>query len=137
QGRPPGLRQPDAGACAVMDGSSVSLGGALVAGLASFVSPCVLPIVPGYLSFISGVNVMQLKGGAPAHLARRIGITSIVFVLGFSTVFVTLGAAATYVGYLLQQYKREFGLVGGVLVIVLGLHMTGIFRIKWLLYEAR
>jgi cytochrome c-type biogenesis protein len=62
---------------------------ALLAGFVSFVSPCVLPIVPGYLSFISGVNLVQLKGkGAPAALTRRVALTSVFFVLGFSTVFV-------------------------------------------------
>ena len=118
--------------------SSVSLFGALVAGLISFISPCVLPIVPGYLSFISGINVTQMKGDArPQGMARRVGITSLAFVLGFSTVFVTLGAAATLVGYYLQQYKRELGMVGGVIIIILGLHTAGILPIKWLLYEKR
>jgi len=118
--------------------SSISLLTAFAAGLVSFVSPCVLPIVPGYLSFISGVNVAQLKGAEPpAHLMRRIGVMSVVFVLGFSTVFVTLGAAATLVGYYLQQYKRELAMVGGAVVIVLGLHTAGIVKIPWLLYEKR
>ena len=118
--------------------SSVSLFGALVAGLISFISPCVLPIVPGYLSFISGINVAQLKGtDKPEGLARRVGITSLAFVLGFSTVFVTLGAAATLVGYYLQHYKRELGMAGGVVIIILGLHTAGILPIKWLLYEKR
>jgi cytochrome c-type biogenesis protein len=117
---------------------SVSLFGALVAGLISFISPCVLPIVPGYLSFISGVNMAELKDGErPAGLARRVGITSLAFVLGFSTVFVALGAAATMVGYYLQQYKRELGMIGGVVIIILGLHTAGILPIKWLLYEKR
>jgi len=117
---------------------SVSLFGALVAGLISFISPCVLPIVPGYLSFISGVNMAELKDGErPAGLARRVGITSLFFVLGFSTVFVALGAAATMVGYYLQQYKRELGMIGGVVIIILGLHTAGILPIKWLLYEKR
>ena len=76
--------------------SPIGLFTAFIAGLASFISPCVLPIVPGYLSFISGVNVAQLKGEeAPTHVMRRIFIMSVVFVLGFSTVFVSLGAAAT------------------------------------------
>jgi cytochrome c-type biogenesis protein len=118
--------------------SSISLVTAFLAGLASFLSPCVLPIVPGYLSFISGVNVAQLKGGdAPAHLMRRIAIMSLVFVLGFSTVFVSLGAAATLLGYYLQQYKRELAVVGGAIVVVLGLHTAGIVKIPWLLYEKR
>jgi cytochrome c-type biogenesis protein len=118
--------------------SSISLFTAFVAGLASFLSPCVLPIVPGYLSFISGVNVAQLKGEeAPAHLMRRIGIMSVVFVLGFSTVFVSLGAAATMLGYYLQRYKRELAVVGGAVVVVLGLHTAGLIKIPWLLYERR
>ena len=120
-----------------MDGS-VSFVTAFAGGLASFVSPCVLPIVPGYLSFISGVNVAEFKASAaPSGLVRRVAIMSCVFVLGFSTVFVALGAAATYIGYWLQQYKRELGMVGGALVIVLGLHTAGIIRIPWLLYEKR
>jgi cytochrome c-type biogenesis protein len=117
--------------------SSVSFVGSFVAGLLSFVSPCVLPIVPGYLSFISGVNVAQLRGETPAGLTRRVAITSVAFVLGFSTVFVALGAAATLVGYYLQHYKRTLGMVGGVVIIILGLHTAGILPIKWLLYEKR
>ena len=118
--------------------SSVSVFGAVLAGLVSFISPCVLPIVPGYLSFISGVNMSQLKGSErPAGLARRVGITSLAFVLGFSTVFVALGAAATMVGYYLQQYKRQLGMIGGIVIIILGLHTAGILPIKWLLYEKR
>jgi cytochrome c-type biogenesis protein len=118
--------------------TSVSLFTAFVAGILSFISPCVLPIVPGYLSFISGVNVSQFKDGtSPAGLARRVGITSLAFVAGFSTVFIALGAAATLVGYYLQQYKRALGLVGGLVIVVLGLHTSGLIQIKWLLYEKR
>jgi cytochrome c-type biogenesis protein len=96
--------------------SNVSLAAAFVAGLFSFVSPCVLPIVPGYLSFISGVNVAQWKGGgAPGELVRRVLVASLAFVLGFSTVFVALGAAATLVGALLQQHKRTLGMIGWLL----------------------
>jgi cytochrome c-type biogenesis protein len=116
----------------------VSLLGAFLGGVVSFVSPCVLPIVPGYLSFISGVNVAQFKNQeVPPGLARRVAITSLCFVLGFSTVFVTLGAAATYTGYLLKQYQRGLGIVGGVLVLVFGLHTAGIVRIPFLLYQKR
>ena len=118
--------------------SSVSLAAAFLAGLFSFVSPCVLPIVPGYLSFISGVNVAQFKGGsAPSDLVRRVLLASLAFVLGFSTVFVALGAAATLVGALLQQYKRSLGMIGGVIILVLGLHTMGVLRIPWLLGEKR
>jgi len=118
--------------------SSVSLFAAFGAGVLSFLSPCVLPIVPGYLSFISGSNVSQYRTAeAPRDLLRRVAITSLFFVLGFSSVFVTLGAAATLVGYYLQQYKRGLAMIGGALIIVLGLHTAGVFRIPWLLYEKR
>jgi len=117
--------------------SSVSIFTSFAAGVLSFISPCVLPIVPGYLSFISGVNVAELKGETTAGFSRRVAITSVAFVLGFSTVFVALGAAATLVGYYLQQYKRTLGMVGGVVIILLGLHTAGILPIRWLLYEKR
>jgi cytochrome c-type biogenesis protein len=121
-----------------MTQESVSLVTAFLAGVVSFISPCVLPIVPGYLSFISGVNLAQYKGNeTPAGLARRVGITSGAFVLGFSSVFIALGAAATLIGYYLQQYKRPLGIIGGVVIIVLGLHTAGLLKIKWLLYEKR
>jgi cytochrome c-type biogenesis protein len=117
---------------------TVSVLTAVVAGVLSFVSPCVLPIVPGYLSFISGVNLASLKGAeTPAGLARRVGATSAAFVAGFSTVFIALGAAATLAGYYLQQYKRPLGMIGGVVIVILGLHTAGILPIKWLLYEKR
>jgi cytochrome c-type biogenesis protein len=118
---------------------SVSLIGAFLAGLVSFISPCVLPIVPGYLSFISGVNVGQLRDGqATAGLGRRVALSSLAFVLGFSTVFIALGAAATLVvGAVLERYKRELGVAGGVVIILLGLHTAGVLPIKWLLYEKK
>jgi cytochrome c-type biogenesis protein len=117
---------------------SVSLLTAFVAGVLSFVSPCVLPIVPGYLSFISGVNVTTWKGQEPeAGQARRVALTSFAFVLGFSTVFVSLGAAATLVGYYLQQWKRPLGMLGGAIIVILGLHTLGVFRLSFLLYEKR
>jgi cytochrome c-type biogenesis protein len=117
---------------------SISVFGAFVGGLLSFLSPCVLPIVPGYLSFISGVNLAQFRAGqAPAALTRRVGLTGLAFVLGFSTVFVTLGAAASLAGALLRQYQRPLAMVGGIVVLILGIHMTGLLRIPWLMQERR
>ena len=111
---------------------------AFTAGIVSFISPCVLPIVPGYLSFISGINVAKFKNQeTPKDQARRVAITSLFFVLGFSTVFVALGAAATTFGDFLGQYKRVLGQVGGAVIIVLALHMMGVYRINWLLGEMR
>ncbi len=118
---------------------SVSILTAVLGGLLSFLSPCVLPIVPGYLSFISGVNLAQFREAkTPAGFTRRVVLTGLAFVLGFSTVFVALGAAATLVvGAWLQQYKRELTLVGGVLILILGVHTMGLIRIPWLLQERR
>ncbi len=110
--------------------------GAFFAGLVSFLSPCVLPLVPGYVSLISGVGVEELK--APqAHLMRRVMVNSIGFILGFSVIFVTEGLAATSLGSALGMYKHTLARVAGVLIIIFGLHLTGIFKIKALYTDAR
>jgi cytochrome c-type biogenesis protein len=107
-----------------------------VAGLTSFLSPCVLPLVPGYLSLISGVGLEELK--APqAQLMRRVMVNSIVFILGFSVVFIALGLAATGVGQVLGIYKNTIARIAGVVIILFGLHLTGIFKIKALYTDAR
>src|SRR5271156_6841076 len=109
---------------------------AFFAGLISFLSPCVLPLVPGYLSLISGAGLEELK--APqAQLMRRGMVKSIGFILGFSIVFIVLGAAATEVGQLLGIYKHTLARVAGVVIILFGLHLTGIFKIKALYTDAR
>src|SRR5881396_154967 len=109
---------------------------AFVAGLISFLSPCVLPLVPGYVSLISGVGVEELK--APqAQLMRRVMVNSVGFILGFSVVFVTLGAISTEIGQLLARYKSLLAQVAGVVIILFGLHLTGVFKIKALYTDAR
>ena len=102
---------------------------AFVAGLASFLTPCVLPLVPGYVSLISGVGVEELKI-QQAGVLRKVMLNSLAFVIGFSIVFVTLGALSTEVGQLAVQYKALLAQTAGVLVILFGLHLTGILRIK-------
>jgi cytochrome c-type biogenesis protein len=109
---------------------------AFVAGLISFLSPCVLPLVPGYVSMISGAGVDELKA-AQGQLMRRVMMNSVAFILGFSVVFITLGAVSTEVGQLAAQYKHTLSIVAGVVVIIFGLHLTGIFQIKWLLQDTR
>ncbi|HTS36960.1 MAG TPA: cytochrome c biogenesis protein CcdA [Candidatus Solibacter sp.] len=109
---------------------------AFVAGLISFLSPCVLPLVPGYVSMISGAGVEELKA-AQGQLMRRVMLNSIGFILGFSVVFITLGAVSTEIGQLAAQYKHTLSIVAGVVVIIFGLHLTGIFQIKWLLQDTR
>jgi cytochrome c-type biogenesis protein len=109
---------------------------AFFAGLISFLSPCVLPLVPGYLSLISGAGLEELK--APeANLMRRVMVNSIAFILGFSVVFIALGLAATEVGQVLGIYKHLLARIAGVVIIIFGLHLTGIFKIKALYTDAR
>lgn len=109
---------------------------AFFAGLISFLSPCVLPLVPGYVSLISGAGVEELKS-PQSQLMRRVMVNSIGFILGFSIVFVTLGAISTEIGQLAARYKHTLSIVAGVVIIIFGLHLTGIFQIKWLLQDAR
>ena len=109
---------------------------AFVAGLISFLSPCVLPLVPGYVSLISGAGVEELKS-PQAQLMRRVMVNSIGFILGFSVVFITLGAISTEIGQVAARYKHTLSIVAGVVIIIFGLHLTGIFQIKWLLQDTR
>jgi cytochrome c-type biogenesis protein len=115
---------------------NVTLPAAFLAGLISFLSPCVLPLVPGYLSLISGAGVEELKS-SQSQLMRRVMMNSIAFIVGFSVVFIALGAAATELGQVLGIYKHTLARVAGVVIILFGLHLTGIFKIKALYTDAR
>jgi cytochrome c-type biogenesis protein len=109
---------------------------AFVAGLLSFLSPCVLPLVPGYISLISGTGVEELRVG-DQRLLRTVLFHSAMFILGFSIVFISLGAVATSVGQILGQYHRFFVYLAGIVIIIFGLHLTGIFKIKALYADKR
>jgi cytochrome c-type biogenesis protein len=109
---------------------------AFFAGLISFLSPCVLPLVPGYVSLISGAGIEELKS-AEGQLMRRVMVNSIGFILGFSVVFITLGAISTEIGQIAARYKHTLSIVAGVVIIIFGLHLTGIFKIKALYTDAR
>jgi cytochrome c-type biogenesis protein len=115
---------------------------AFLAGLLSFISPCVLPLVPGYLSFVSGISLDEMRGTATtpradASVRRRMLLTSIFFVLGFSLVFVTLGASATALGQYVLEKSSLLGKVAGVVIIIFGLHTMGLLKIGWLYQEKR
>lgn len=109
---------------------------AFVAGLISFLSPCVLPLVPGYVSLISGAGVEELKS-QEGQLLRKLMLNSAAFILGFSVVFITLGALSTEVGQFLAMYKSKLSIAAGVVIVLFGLHLTGIFKIKALYTDAR
>src|SRR3990170_4520841 len=113
--------------------------GVALAGLVSFLSPCVLPLVPPYLGYLGGTTIEEFTAeeGVPRHVWSRVVTAAVIFVLGFTTVFVGLGAGASYFGQLIQSYKRELEIVAGVVIMLFGLHFLGIFRIAMLYREAR
>ncbi|MGI9102932.1 MAG: cytochrome c biogenesis CcdA family protein [Terriglobales bacterium] len=108
---------------------------AFIAGLLSFLSPCVLPLVPGYVSLISGTGAETLAGDR--KLTRSVMLNSITFILGFSIVFIVLGAGATALGQLVGRFRRDLTVVAGIVIIVFGLHLTGILKIKALYADKR
>jgi len=110
---------------------------ALLAGVISFVSPCVLPLVPGYLSYVTGQSLEDLERRESARETFSALLLSGFFVLGFSTVFIILGASATALGQLLLEYRYEANLAGGAIVIVFGLFVTGLLRLPWLQRDLR
>ena len=115
-------------------GLDVTLGAAFVAGLLSFLSPCILPLVPPFLCYMAGVSVTDLSGDRP-ELRPRILVSALAFVAGFSLVFVALGSTASIAGRFISAHLSLLGMVAGVLIIVMGLHFLGVFRIP-LLYRS-
>jgi cytochrome c-type biogenesis protein len=104
-----------------------------LAGLVSFLSPCVLPLVPGYLSYMSGIGATEVT----LRRSLRTGVVALAFVAGFTVVFVALGASATALGSLLVTNRRDLSRIGGVLIIVMGLVFMGALKVPWLYREAR
>ena len=122
-----------------MDVFEISIIGALGAGLLSFLSPCVPPLVPPYLCYLGGVSLEQISGEGETDpkVMRRVMLAALCFVLGFSTVFISLGATATIIGGLIANYMDVLSQIAGVIIIVLGLHFMGLFKIALLYREAR
>lgn len=119
-------------------GSDISVFLAFGAGFFSFVSPCVLPLVPSYLSFITGITYEDLASkGSDTRLRRLALLHSMMFILGFSTIFIMLGASASYLGKALVQNQPWMSKVGGALIIAFGLYIAGAFKLKFLAKDAR
>ena len=118
---------------------TVSVQAAMVAGIISFLSPCVLPLVPSYLCFITGATLDELteQNGASNLQPRRALLEALMFVFGFSTVFVVLGASASAAGQLLREYLGVLSQIAGVFIILMGLHFLGVFKLAILHREAR
>ncbi len=106
---------------------------AFVAGVFSFLSPCVLPLIPSYLSFISGVSLEEMRGEQTLGRVKwRVVLNSSAFILGFSLVFVSLGASASYLGSLFLGYRDVIRTVGGIFILAVGLYLMGVFKIATL-----
>ncbi|HEY7232087.1 MAG TPA: cytochrome c biogenesis protein CcdA, partial [Pseudolabrys sp.] len=118
--------------------TDVTFVAALVAGLVSFLSPCVLPLVPPYLVFLTGTSIERFADKEPEPRVKRETIfAAALFVLGFSTVFIALGASASVIGSLIRTYSGPLAIVAGIVIIVMGLHFLGVTRIAWLYREKR
>lgn len=118
-----------------MDGLSLlSIGTAFIAGLASFLSPCVLPLVPAYVGYLGGRTAFE---GNKEQNRWSVFSHGLAFVIGFSVVFITLGVAASALGSLLTDVQNWIEKIGGIVVIIFGVHMTGIYRIPFLQYDTR
>jgi cytochrome c-type biogenesis protein len=119
---------------------NVSLLAAFGAGLLSFISPCVLPLIPGYLSYISGLSLEEMRGTGvevSPDVRSRVLWSSFAFIIGFSLVFVALGASASVIGQFLMSRLTILGRVAGVIIVLFGLHTMGLLRIDWLYQEKR
>jgi cytochrome c-type biogenesis protein len=114
--------------------SEVEIGAAFMAGLVSFLSPCVLPLVPSYLAFVTGMSLEDLEQGVDRKSTL---LHATLFVVGFSIIFVLLGAGASFLGQFFQLHRRWIERIGGALIVVLGLHLAGILRLAPLLRERR
>ncbi|MEZ5786104.1 MAG: cytochrome c biogenesis protein CcdA [Xanthobacteraceae bacterium] len=118
--------------------NDVTIYWALLAGLISFLSPCVLPLVPPYLVYLAGTSLERFADAEPEpRVKRETVLAAFLFVCGFSTVFVALGASASAIGAILRSYANELSIVAGIVIIVMGLHFMGLTRIGFLMREKR
>jgi cytochrome c-type biogenesis protein len=121
-----------------MQAQNISIVGAFVAGLLSFLSPCVLPLIPSYITYITGLSFADLQAEHPSHKVRQQTIIhSLLFIAGFTCVFVILGASASFLGDFLQEHKTAIRRIGGVMIVIFGVHVSGLFDIGLLLGEKK
>lgn len=110
---------------------------ALWAGITSFFTPCVLPLIPAYFSFITGFSLEELTAAPPSEIRVKVVFSTLAYVLGFSVIFVLLGASAWFLGNLILEYKDVIVKIGAVVIILFGVHLTGIVRFRGLEFEKR
>lgn len=119
-----------------MEGMGIGFAVAFGAGVLSFLSPCVLPLVPSYVSFVTGMGMEELEAGG-REIRKTVLLHSVLFILGFSAIFITFGASASFLGQLFREYQVWVVRIGGVLVILFGLHLLGLTPLRFLQRERR
>lgn len=120
-----------------MFAETVSYHIAFLAGLLSFFSPCILPLIPAYFTLITGFSLEDLTKGGNNKVRKKVFFSTISFVSGFSLIFILLGSSATYLGGFISKYTNIIRITGGVVIIILGVHLSGLVRITWLDFEKR
>lgn len=116
----------------------VSIPAALLAGIISFLSPCVLPLVPPYLIYLTGATIEHVASDEEPRASKRaVMLSALIFVLGFSTVFVALGASASLIGGLIRAWSAQLSILAGIVIILMGLHFLGLTRLGFLMREGR
>lgn len=121
-----------------MDASNITFAGAFLAGLLSFLSPCVLPLIPSFITYITGISLADLQADHPSYeVRRRTIIHTLLFIIGFTFIFVILGASASLIGSFLQSHVYAIRKIGGILIIIFGVHVSGIVPIDTLLGDKR
>lgn len=116
---------------------SITYPAALFAGLLSFFSPCILPLIPAYFTFITGLSLDELTDAQTPGIRTQVIRATLSYVLGFSLVFVLMGASASFIGGAIFQYRNWIRIIGGILIIIFGIHMTGLIRLRLLEFERR
>ena len=116
---------------------SISYSAALIAGILSFFSPCILPLIPAYFTFITGFSLDELTGAQGTGARVRIILSTLSYVLGFSAVFILMGASASFIGSAIFEYRDWIRIIGGAAIMLFGIHMTGLFRFRALEFERR
>jgi cytochrome c-type biogenesis protein len=116
---------------------AVSFPAAFTAGILSFLSPCVLPLIPAYFTFITGFSLEELTENRDSEIRKKVFLSTVLFVSGFSLIFILMGASASYLGSLMFNHRELIRIIGGILIILMGVHLTGIIRIPGLDVEKR
>jgi len=116
---------------------AVSFPAAFTAGILSFLSPCVLPLIPAYFTFITGFSLEELTENRNSEIRKKVFLSTVLFVSGFSLIFILMGASASYLGSLMFNHRELIRILGGILIMLMGVHLTGIIRIPGLDVEKR